>query len=260
MSILTEQTVHLWFICHKAIKDEALLANYLSWLSDAERTRYQSIVCAQQGHQYLLTRALVRSVLSNYVPEIEPQAWLFTVNDYGKPELDQSHAHLNLNFNISHSMDLVVLALCSDVVIGVDVENIHRSVFSLTLAEHYFSVNEVNYLKTLPHSQQQAKIVEIWTLKEAYLKARGLGLRVPLKHFSFSLRREGEISVRFSKLLKDDESIWRLWLLQVGQDYRVALALPVQDRKHNYQVEINEWAPSSVPSNLDVCFLRKNQF
>jgi 4'-phosphopantetheinyl transferase len=258
MDMPSEHTVHLWFASLQVDRDKALLATYLSWLSVCERAHYQSIGCVQQSNQYLLTRALVRGVFSNYVHTIEPQAWLFTTNIYGKPELDQSHDHFNISFNLSHSMDLVVLAVCKGIEVGVDVEEIQRPVFNFAMADHYFCSSEVNQLKALPEPQRKVQVAEIWTLKEAYLKALGLGMRIPLKRFSFSFEREGWVDVHFSPKLEDDAAVWRFCLLRLGLHYRVALALKSPLREQEYSVQINEWA--AAPSELDYVLLRKNNF
>jgi len=90
MTGLPEQAIHLWFASDERIKDESLLAEYRRWLSQDERARYQRFSCARMRHQYLVARALVRSVLSRYVPELEPAAWAFAKNEYGKPEIMNS--------------------------------------------------------------------------------------------------------------------------------------------------------------------------
>jgi len=173
MNLPNEQSIHLWCVDDQCIVDETLLDNYRQCLSVAEKEQYERFANHSQKHQYLVTRALVRSVFSLYVPKIHPKHWVFDKNQYGKPFITHEDLPSTFSFNISHSKQAIVLAVGFDLDIGVDVEWTKRSGFSLQFAEHYFARNEISEFKKLDEHKQQDRIFDLWTLKEAYIKARG---------------------------------------------------------------------------------------
>ena len=124
MIALSQGDVHLWVVYPNQIFNPALLAGYRSLLDRSERGQEARFRFAIDRHRYLLTRALVRLVLSRYAP-IEPHEWRFTTSEYGRPIITNSiHEDHRFEFNISHSDGIIVLAVCRGA-IGIDVENIH---------------------------------------------------------------------------------------------------------------------------------------
>ncbi len=106
--------------------------------------------------------------------------------------------------------------------VGVDAERIDAPVEALGLSERYFSVSEASRLRALPASEQLARFFAYWTLKESYIKARGLGLTLPLGQFSF--RVEHEIGVEFDEGFADDTSLWRFALLDAPPQHVIAIS------------------------------------
>jgi len=155
-------------------------------LSAAEYQRWQRFVFARDRDRFLLARALVRSVLGQYL-HVPPASLVFSANRWGKPELDPAaHPGHCLQFNLSHTTGLAVLAVSQGVALGVDVEDVRREVEMLALARRYFAVQEVEELQSLPEAQQRERFFALWTLKEAYVKARGLGMHLSLQSFGFT--------------------------------------------------------------------------
>ncbi|MDO9001889.1 MAG: 4'-phosphopantetheinyl transferase superfamily protein [Aquabacterium sp.] len=91
------------------------------------------------------------------------------------------------------------------------------------LADHYFANAEKGNLQSLPLSQQPFRFFEYWTLKEAYIKARGMGLSIPLDRFSFDVTQAGRIDLHVDPCLEDDAERWMFWQWSLDQDYLLAL-------------------------------------
>jgi len=190
---------------------------------------------ARNRHQYLITRALIRTSLSAYYP-VEPAAWQFSKNRYGKPEISHPDASLAIRFNLSHTQGLTVCAITRDYAIGVDVENPQRSTQSgFSHLASYFSAREVEDLCNLPADEQQLRFFDYWTLKESYIKARGEGLAISLSKFSFLFMGNKLTEFRVEPDLQDKADCWQFWRIamadQYGVDqggadrYRIALAV-----------------------------------
>jgi len=261
MTILSNSIVQLSYASLDLLHDASCLAQIFSWLSLDERNRYKNFNSTQQSNQYLLARALLRSQLSEHVPDVLPNEWIFTVDSYGKPRLADDFFHLNLRFNLSHSENLVVLAMSEGVDLGVDVEYIHRPVFSMPLAKRYFAKKELADLMRLTELLRIKRIAQLWTLKESYLKTNGLGVRVPLNKLEFCFTGEGGLHVSVSpgwtqSLPAEDDSF--IFLFSLGTDYSLALTVAVDKKINAPMIAINEWSTPNIQlTGLSCNLLRK---
>jgi len=216
---LTHGDVHLWVACPDRVREPALLRGYESLLSAAERTRYRSFSCDHHGHEYLTTRALVRCTLSRY-RSIEPADWRFTQNAHGRPEIAPP---CGLRFNVSNSPRLVVCAVaCASV--GIDVEPHVRAGEILDLAPTVFSRRELADLRALSGQAQRERAVSLWTLKECYVKARGIGLSIPLQDFSFAFDDAGMVHIATHSAPRDELERWQFRFLDHAA-HRIAIAV-----------------------------------
>lgn len=215
--------IHLWFSFHGEHGDAAW-SDHCSRLLETHELRKQSTFhFARDRHQYLLARALVRTVLSRYAP-VPPQEWRFTFSAQGRPRMvDPGLAQTRgLDFNLSHTRGLVVMGVTRHGMLGVDTESLARPA-PLTLADQVFSANESFALRSLPAAHQPHRFYELWTLKESYVKARGLGLQIPLDQFSFSLAGEDRIDLHVDAALGDLSERWDLWQLRPSAEHLVAV-------------------------------------
>jgi 4'-phosphopantetheinyl transferase len=221
---LAPHQVHLWH-AFTPQQDEALNARQLSLLTPDERTRMARFHFERDRHRYLITRALVRSVLSRYAP-IEPEAWTFEPGPHGRPYITNPHPLAQaLRFNLSHTDGLVVLAVTTGREVGVDTESMARTA-PLEVADRFFSKREAEALRALPASDQAHRFWELWTFKESYIKARGLGLSLPLSKFSFQLDDDAaQVDIGFEPGLDDSPARWRFWQLRPDANHLVALCL-----------------------------------
>lgn len=238
---LEPEAIHLWV----ANEAEFTLANLegqcLKWLSVGDRQRYNRLVFDRHRKQLLLGRLLLRSVLTLYDDSVAMDDWAFTANEYGKPALDRHQHQQSLFFNVSHSQGRLVMAIARQDHVGVDIEWASRPRRVARIAARYFAPAEVDGLMALPVSQQLHRFYQLWTLKEAYIKARGLGLAIPLQQFSFDLDKPSTISVQFDPALQDNASLWGFWQIDYGVDWQLALAI-----KHVANVSPLEPAAMSV--------------
>jgi len=186
---LSPGAVHLWYTLSDDIAPPAALDAYLGLLSPEERTRHARFLNERARHEYLITRALCRTVLSRYA-DLAPVDWRFRANEWGRPEIDVLELG-HLRFNLSNTRGLVACAVALDGEIGVDVEALDRVGDLLEIAERFMAAPESAAIRALPPDAQGFRFFTYWTLKEAYIKARGMGLSIPLDKFWFLLDGEG---------------------------------------------------------------------
>lgn len=196
---------------------------FAEWLSADEKERWQRFRHAADRQRFLLARALTRSVLGNCLQQA-PASLQFTRNRYGKPELVQAkRPEQILRFNLSHTRGLLVLGVTLVDEIGVDVEAVTREVEMLPLAERYFAASEIAMLHAAEPSQLRELFFRLWTLKEAYVKASGLGMQLGFHTFGFALAGDGTPQLQHAA--GDAGAEWSFAVLQQADNFRIAVAV-----------------------------------
>ena len=186
---------------------------YRALLSKDEAERMARLLFERDRRRFLLTRALVRTMLSRYAA-VAPAGWAFIANVHGRPEiLDRPRGVPDLRFNLSHTEGLIACAVTIGREVGVDVEHIQRRL-THDVAARFFAPREVTALKALAADEQAKAFFDYWTLKEAYIKARGFGLALPLGDFAFTLAPPAMPAITFEPTLDDDPATW-----QFAQDW-----------------------------------------
>ncbi len=214
--------IHVW-IAGESESDPEVLDACLAVLSADERRRHRRFLVEGARRQYLVGRWLVRTVLSRYA-EVAPRDWVFSSVAHGRPEVASDHRATRLRFNLSHTTGLVACVVCLDFDCGVDVELLERDVSIRKLAERYFSAEEAAALEKTAGADLRRRFFTFWTLKEAYLKARGLGISVPLRHASFQV--EGHrVSVRLEPELEDRAADWQFALFRPTEEHLLSVAV-----------------------------------
>ncbi len=201
---------------------------------------------------------MLRTVLSQYA-NVKPNDWMFTKNQYGKPSVAKEHGLPHLQFNISHTDKLIVCAVLMDNEIGVDVEYTLRPGETIAVADRFFSKKEVGDLMMLPEEDQRSRFFDYWTLKEAYIKACGMGLTIPLNDFSFDLQKQSTISISFSEQRKDDPEFWKFWLFQSGRAHKTAVGLKCMDSQLPIEVIQYKTVPLKEFNQVDYPLLRQTE-
>jgi 4'-phosphopantetheinyl transferase len=159
------------------------------------------------------------------VAGVAPNELSFHIGEHGRPEIAGPSRALALRFNLSHTRGLVACGVACGHDIGVDVERIDREVALLGVARHVFSERENAGLLSLSGSAQRLRFFELWTLKEAYVKAIGKGLAAPLKSISFLPEANDPVAVHFAEQALDDPSAWCFRRHEPGPGHRLAVAL-----------------------------------
>src|SRR3954453_19890942 len=166
---LSHGTVHLWYTLTDGIPPALALDEYSGLLSPEERTRHARFLNERAQHEYLITRALCRTVLSRYA-EVALTDWRFRANEWGRPEIDIPELG-HLRFNLSNTRGLVACAVALEGEIGVDVEALDRVSDLLGIADRFMAAPESKDIRALPPEAQGLRFFKYWTLKEAYIKA-----------------------------------------------------------------------------------------
>lgn len=255
---LTSSEIHIWLAAYDAIIPERLLSAYRGLLTAEEKERETRFYFARDQRRYLVTRALVRTVLSRYA-SIPPAEWIFSANAYGRPEIANAQVgDAGLSFNISHTHSLIVLGVTRSRALGVDVENIGAREVSMDVANYYFAPTEVAALAAVPRDQQQYRFFEYWTFKEAYIKARGMGLSLPLDRFSFRYPDDRTVEIAIQPELADDSARWQLWQFQPAPEYLVAVCAERTGTRFPSLV-VRQAVPMFSEQKCGVEFLRVSQ-
>jgi 4'-phosphopantetheinyl transferase len=213
--------IDLWCTYISEIGDDSLLSRYDALLTGDERAKQARFRFVRDQRRYLVTRALVRTVLSRYA-EVRPEDWTFATGPHGRPAIAAPRAAA-LEFNISHSADLVMLGVTSGRTLGIDTESIIAREADIDGLDRYFAPEESAALLSLPPHARRRRFFELWTLKESYIKARGMGLAIGLDTFRFELTGDRELALHMRPELGDAPQRWRLWQLLLRGDYLAAV-------------------------------------
>lgn len=254
---LDNSQVHLWLAFSAEADDAQLHERYRALMTPEERARGDRFYFERDRSRYRVTRALVRSVLSRYAPMIAPADWRFEASAYGQPLIANPHPEAQrLSFNLTHTHDLIVLAVTQGRAVGVDTENITRGAL-LDVADRFFAPSECEHLRALPIDAQPRRFFELWTLKESYIKARGMGLSIPLHKFAFDLREPQAVSLSTLDDLQDPAERWALRHLWATPDHPVALCVERLDQP-SFEVVARRIVPLRSESGMDLLAARTN--
>jgi 4'-phosphopantetheinyl transferase len=210
---LHSSQVHVWYYAWEGSLDPAWLAELYPALSSQEREQHRRFHFDRDRDIYLLAHILLRRVLSRYC-DIQENAWEFVSGSHGKPFIATPHCE-HLHFSLTHTAGLVACAVRAHAEVGVDAESIDRECDFIGIARSTFAAVEVRELEKSPPAVQRELFFRYWTLKEAYVKALGLGLSASLTDFSIDAGMKPDATtakVRFSREEQGKESDWRLRL------------------------------------------------
>ncbi len=212
----------LWWVHPESMPaDSAALA----LLNDEERHQYQRYIPPAKRHEYLVTRVMVRTVLGAAL-DVAPQGLEFTRNEWGRPALVHTPRSAPVHFNVSHTDGLVLCLVGGAYEIGVDTELFSRAPKLLELAPRVFAPQERADLAKLPDDALAERAITLWTLKESYIKARGMGLALALDGFAFTFDGP-QTRLTVAPALHDDGARWQFQTFRLGVHcVSTALAFP----------------------------------
>lgn len=192
-------------------------------LSDVEIRRADRFRFKEDRELSRAAHGLLRFALAEY-GDADPREWQFEMGQYGKPEIVSPKSRLQ--FSLSHTRDFIGCAISEDLPVGFDVEDTTRSVIS-EIADQYFSSHEAEFVRSGLPDNRDDNFFQIWTLKESYIKARGMGLSIPLTSFEFVQRRKDEWRIRHISDVHLNPFRWRFWSWRTSPRYRCALAVRI---------------------------------
>jgi 4'-phosphopantetheinyl transferase len=208
--------VHVWLV---RADDAALcMACCENLLATAERDRAARFKFEKDRRLYTVAHAALRSILAGYL-NVAPGDLEFEIGQRGKPRLAPTFSNDSLQFNLSHSSEVALIAVTREREIGVDVEHVKKEFAFAEVAERYFTTREVSAIRALPQDLQRRAFYQCWTSKEAFLKAKGVGLSGELDEVEILL--DGQDSVRVKGTLAG----WCLSELSPCDGYVGAVAL-----------------------------------
>jgi 4'-phosphopantetheinyl transferase len=179
---LPPHEAHVW--CASLEVSPQTHARHYANLCAEERSRSLLLRYQHDRQRFIVARGVLRELLGRYL-QTEPRQIRFVYNAFGKPDLGPEFAN-RLKFNLSHSAGVALIAIAAADV-GVDLEYIRAQPDHADVARHFFSPAEFDALRALPSHRHAEAFFSCWTKKEAYLKARGEGLALPLNGFSVPL-------------------------------------------------------------------------
>jgi 4'-phosphopantetheinyl transferase len=156
---------------------------------------------------------------------MDPAQLEFREGPYGKPELISNTSVESLKFNLSHSHEAALVALTVERQIGVDIEYVKPGFKWQEVAERFFAPGEITRLRALPADEQPRGFFTCWTRKEAYIKAKGGGLSIPLQDFEVSLSSGASASLISCTSDPKETTRWSLAKVDVGPEYEAAVAV-----------------------------------
>jgi 4'-phosphopantetheinyl transferase len=237
---LENDEVHVW---QADLGLGAAELDRLQWLlAPDEQARATKFHFEKDRNHYTAARGLLRLILGLYLSK-RPESIQFLYSAYGKPSLSLSYDDL-LEFNVSHSQGLALYAVSRCAPVGIDVEFIRPDLKWREIVEHYFSPFEVNALFQLPEEQQQQAFFRCWTRKEAYIKAKGQGLSIPLNQFDVSLA-PNEPAALLRTPESQEASRWSLLDVSPCEPFAGALAICSRNPQVKYWQVPQGWVLSN---------------
>ena len=219
---MENRELHVW---RGALGFEKEMVNHMEEvLSEEEKTKARRFYF-QEGHmQYVATKFMLRCLLGEYL-NIAPRLLEFSYNEYGKPCLAQKFNAPGINFNLSHSSGLSLVSVALGMETGVDIERINEDIDFMEISEKFFSGNEKRKLALLSGEARTAAFFKCWTRKEAYLKARGLGICSDISSFEVSLCPDEPAALLGPCDSAGDIAMWLLLDIDASEGYAGAVAV-----------------------------------
>jgi 4'-phosphopantetheinyl transferase len=210
-------------------------------LGSDEQTRADRFHFEKDRRYFIAARAGLRKLLGNYL-KVDAAEIQLTYNEYGKPSLAESMNNSAINFNLAHSGGLGLYGFSLGGRIGVDLEYVRAQFTGHEIAEQYFSQSEVAELERVPIALRNQAFFNCWTRKEAFIKALGLGLSLPLKEFDVSLAPTAPAALLQTPWSPQEASRWSLTALDVASGYVAVVAV----EGHGWEVHLEHLDESKL--------------
>lgn len=214
--------VHVWDF---PVTGDTSLDPFSTLLSADEQARAARFRFEKDARRFTVTRASVRAILARYLAG-SARDLQFEYTKLGKPSL--TSAALNIDFSVSHSGELAMLAIALERNVGVDLEFTRRDVEIEKLSERFFSVRERESIRALSGARRVAAFFRCWTCKEAFLKAQGVGLSRSLDSFDVEVDSSRPARLLATRPDSSEAAAWSLHGIQTDAEYAAAIAVQGQ--------------------------------
>lgn len=228
---LDPDNCHIWLVRLNSL--QVRLDEFEAVLSDQERERADRFVNKSLRDDFVLAHGWMRHALAEYTGECAALQ-TFVQGEHGKPRLVDD----GIAFNLSHSHGVAALAVAKDARIGIDIQFRDPDVDMLAIARRFFAREEVDWLQSVDEGRRLDVFYRIWTLKEAYIKAIGVGMALPLSDFAFADDGDGR-GVRLVRQPVEWQSKWFLSNFDSIGEYSLAL---ISDQEYCTPVVVQYFA------------------
>ena len=226
--------VHVW----RATLDQtpSQIQSFRHNLAADEQARAERFHFERDREHFIVARGVLRAILGRYLNRA-PEGLSFCYGSHGKPALAGESGGDAIRFNVSHSHGVALYAVTRGREVGIDLERIRFDLAVAEIAERFFSRREAAMLRTLPTEAQRQAFFRCWTRKEAYIKARGEGLSLPLDQFDVSLAPGEPEAILGTQPDPSEASRWSLQELTPAPGYVAALAV----EGHGWRLACWQW-------------------
>ena len=225
---LDENEIHIWNYTLKP--DKKLAEFYFDNLTEEEKDKAEKIIIKEVKYRNILSRVITKKILANYLDK-KLNRIHYCYNRFGKPGLSSEINPMNLNFNISHSGDLGIIAISKNNPVGIDIEQILELNDLDNLMDLIFTESEIKQIDLLDHFDKTKMFYKIWTAKEAFVKAIGQGLSFPVKNIELEINHLENISIKYIKKFPDSLNDWQLLSFVPEENYISTLAVNINNVK-----------------------------
>jgi 4'-phosphopantetheinyl transferase len=234
--------VHVW----RATLDQtpSQIQSFLHNLAADEQARAERFYFERDREHFIVARGVLRAILGGYLNRV-PECLSFCYSSHGKPSLAGESDGDAIRFNVAHSHGVALYAVTRGREVGIDLERIRFDLAVVEIAERFFSRREVAMLRTLPTEVQRQAFFRCWTRKEAYIKARGEGLSLPLDQCDVPLAPGEPAAVLGTQRDPSEASRWSLQELTPAPGYVAALAV----EGHGWRLTCWQW-PDPRPQSV----------
>jgi len=230
-STLAPGEAHLWQIHLLGTEDE--IRRGRSVLSEDEIQRADRFHFERHRSSFIVAHSALRKILSAYL-NVAPQQVAFCYGPQGKPDLSGPLEQSGIKFNLSHSGDYGLLAVTQGHTLGVDIERINHEFGTEEIATRFFSAGEIETLRAVPPAGKAEAFFSCWTRKEAYIKAAGGGLSIPLD--SFDVAFGPGVRPALLRVQVAAHEHWKLYDLTAPKGYAAALVIEGEEHRIQYFV------------------------